>query len=100
MTDWVAAALGLAGGLALAWWIAAAALPPLMERSNRPALLVKLAFGGTVVALLPALLLSVVVGATLAGAIGVGLVFAAVLLAGTFGGALLAALLSQERKRR
>jgi hypothetical protein len=93
VTDWVAAALGLAGGLALAWWIAAAALPRLMERSRRPALLVKLAFGGTVVALLPALLLSIVVGATLAGAIGVGLVFAVVLLAGTLGGALLARLL-------
>jgi hypothetical protein len=90
MKDWIATALGLAGGLALAWWIAAAALPRLVQRSRKPALLVRLAFGGTVVALLPAVLLSIVVGATLGGGIGVALVFALVLLAGTFGGALLA----------
>jgi hypothetical protein len=91
--DWIAAALGLAGGVALAWWIAAAALPRLAERARKPALLVKLALGGTVVALMPAVLLSIVVGATLAGPLGVALVFAAVLLAGTFAGALLARLL-------
>ena len=28
MNDWIATALGLAGGLALAWWIAAVALLP------------------------------------------------------------------------
>jgi hypothetical protein len=96
VTDWLAAALGLAGGLGLAWWIAGAALPRLMARSPRPALLLKLAFGGTVVALLPALLLSLVVGATLGGAIGVATIFAAVLLAGTLGGALLAGILPQK----
>jgi hypothetical protein len=90
VTDWLAAALGLAAGLGLAWWVAGAALPRLMERSRRPELLLKLAFGGTVVALLPALLLSLVVGATLGGALGVALMFAAVLLFGTFGGVLLA----------
>ena len=93
MKDWIATALGLAGGFALAWWIAAAALPRLAERARRPELLVKLAFGGTVVALLPAVLLSIVVGATLGGALGVALVFALVLLAGTFAGVLLAHLL-------
>lgn len=96
MNDWISTALGLAGGVALAWWIAAAALPRLVERSRKPALLVKLAFGGTVVALLPAVLLSIVVGATLGGAIGVALVFALVLLAGTFGGVLLARALPRE----
>jgi hypothetical protein len=90
VSDWLGAALGLAGGLAFAWWIAGAALPRLMERSRRPERLLKLAFGGTVAALLPALLLSLVVGATIGGALGIALVFAAVLLAGTFGGALLA----------
>jgi len=94
--DWLAAALGLAGGFAFAWWVAAAALPRLMDKSRRPELLIKLAFGGTLVALLPALLLSIVVGAPLAGALGVALVFALALLAGTFGGAMLAALLSQR----
>jgi hypothetical protein len=93
VTDWFAAALGLAGGLGLAWWIAGAALPRLMQRSRRPALLIKLAFGGTLVALLPAVLLAVVVGATLGGALGIALVFAGVVLAGTFGGALLAGIL-------
>ena len=93
MRDWIAAALGLAGGLGLAWWVAAAALPRLVERSRKPALVVKLALGGTVVALMPAVLLSLVVGATLGGALGVALVFALMLLAGTFGGALLARLL-------
>ena len=96
MNDWIATALGLAGGLALAWWIAAAALPRLAGRSRKPALLVKLAFGGTVVALLPAVLLSIVVGATLGGGIGVALVFALVLLAGTFGGVLLAKAFPRE----
>jgi hypothetical protein len=90
VNDWIASALGLAGGLALAYWIAAAALPRLVERSRKPELMVKLAFGGTLVALLPGLLLSIVVGATLGGAIGVALAFAAVLLAGLFSGVLLA----------
>ena len=90
MNDWIASGLGLAGGLALAYWIAAAALPRLVERSRKPELMVKLAFGGTLVALMPALLLSIVVGATLGGAIGVAIAFAAVLLAGLFSGVLLA----------
>jgi hypothetical protein len=93
VSDWLAAALGLAGGLAFAWWIAGAALPRLMERSPRPALLLKLAFGGTAAALVPALLLSLLLGAAFGGALGVALVFAAVLLTGTFGGAFLASVL-------
>ena len=95
MNDWIASGLGLGGGLALAYWIAAAALPRLVERSPNPELMVKLAFGGTLVALLPALLLSIVVGATLGGAIGVALAFAVVLLAGLFAGVLLARLLTR-----
>jgi hypothetical protein len=93
VNDWIATALGLAGGFGLAWWIVAAGLPHLAERARRPEMLVKLAFGGTVVALLPAVLLAIVVGATLGGAIGVALVFALVLLAGTCAGVLLAHLL-------
>lgn len=96
MNDWIATALGLAGGFALAWWITAAVLPRVVERARRPELLVKLAFGGTVVALLPALLLSIVVGATLGGAIGVAVVFAVVLLAGTFAGVLIAHMLPRQ----
>ena len=91
--DWLAAALGIAGGFAFAWWVAAAALPRLMDRSRRPELLIKLAFGGTLVALLPAALLSLVVGAPVGGALGVALVFALVLLTGLFAGVLLARLL-------
>lgn len=90
MRDWIEAALGLAGGFAAAYWIAAATLPRLVERSRNPTLVIKLSAGGSVIALLPALLLSLVVGATLAGALGVALVFALVLLAGLFAGVLLA----------
>ena len=50
MTDWLAAVLGLAGGLAFAWWVAGATLPRLMERSRRPARLLKLTFGGALFA--------------------------------------------------
>ena len=70
-----------------------AALPRLMARTRRPERLLKLAFGGTLVALLPAALLSLVIGAPLGGAIGVALVFAATVLAGLFLGASIAALL-------
>jgi hypothetical protein len=97
MIEWLAIGLGLAGGVMLSIWIGKAAIPPLLRRSKRPELFVKLSLGGTLVAALPALLLSIVVGATLGlpwGAVGlvagVALVFALVLLAGTFAGALLA----------
>ena len=92
MMDWLAAALGLAAGLAFAGWIASAALPRLMTRSGRPELVLKLALGGTLAALLPALLLAIVIGAPFYGGLGVGVVFAVVLLIGLFAGVLLAKL--------
>ena len=74
-----------------------ALLPPLVERSQKPDLVVKLSLGGTVIAALPALLLSIVVGGALGGpygalgiVLGVAAVFALILLAGTFAGVLLA----------
>jgi hypothetical protein len=101
MIEWLAIGLGLAVGAMLSLRVAQAALPPLLQRSRNRDLLIKLSFGGIVVAALPALMLSVVVGATLGmpwGAVGmvagVGLVFALVLLAGLFAGVLLARLLT------
>ena len=97
MIEWLAIAVGLAGGLAVSIYAAKALLPPLVERSKKPDLVVKLSLGGTVIAAIPALLLSIVVGATLGSAfgafgivLGVAAVFAAILLAGTFAGVLLA----------
>jgi hypothetical protein len=97
LTDWLAIAVGLAGGLMLCYWAGKAVLTPLVERSKKPDLLIKLSFGGTIIAALPALLLSIVVGAPLGSGFdaigivaGVAVVFAAVLLAGTFAGVLLA----------
>jgi hypothetical protein len=97
MIEWLSIALGLAGGAMLCLWVGKRAIPPLLVRSRRPELLVKLSLGGTAVAALPALLLSIVVGATLGmpwGTVGVvagvALVFSLVLLAGTFAGVLLA----------
>ncbi len=96
MIEWLAIGLGVAAGAMLCLWVGRSAMPRLLRRSRRPDLLIKLSLGGTVVAALPALLLSIVVGATLGmpwGAFGlvagVALVFALVLLAGTFAGALL-----------
>jgi hypothetical protein len=97
LTDWLAIAVGLAGGLLLCSYAGKRILARLIERSKKPALLVKLSFGGTVIAALPALLLSIVVGAPLGagwGAVGMVLgvagIFTLVLLAGAFAGVLLA----------
>ena len=97
MIEWLAIGLGIAAGAMLCLGVGKSAIPPLLRRSRRPDLLVKLSLGGAGVAALPALLLAIVVGATLGmpgGApglvTGVALVFALVLLAGTFAGALLA----------
>jgi hypothetical protein len=89
MNDWIATALGLAGGAALTWSIGAAALTPLMQRSSAPDRVVRLAFAGGLVMALPAVVLSIVLGLTLGGAIGVAVVFALIMLAGLFAGALL-----------
>ena len=97
MIEWLAIGLGVAAGAMLCLWVAKRAIPPLLRRSRRPELFVKLSLAGAMVAALPALLLAIVVGATLGmpwGApglvAGVALVFALVLLAGTFAGAVLA----------
>ena len=102
MTEWIAIGVGLAGGLLLSYHVGKLALPPLVERSRKPGLLIKLSLGGTAIALLPALLLSVAVGGPLGapwGALGlvagVAAVFAVVLLSGTFAGVLLAKLLTR-----
>ena len=103
MIDWLAIGLGIAGGLLLCYQVGNAVLPRLVERSRQPELLIKLSLGGTVVAALPALLLSVVLGAPLGAGwgalgmvLGVAAVFALVLLAGTFAGVLLAKLLTRS----
>jgi hypothetical protein len=100
LLDWIATAVGLAGGFALSYAIAKSVLPRMVERDANPERMVRLAFGGTVVALPPALLLSLLLGGTLGApwgaagiAGGVALVFALVLLAGTFAGVLLGKLL-------
>lgn len=97
MIEWLAIGLGIAAGAMLCLWVGKSAIAPLLRRSRRPDLFVKLSLAGAVVSALPALLLAIVVGATLGmpwGApgrvAGVALVFALVLLAGTFTGALLA----------
>jgi hypothetical protein len=95
VTEWLAIAIGLASGAYLFFLVAKSALPPLVNRSRKPELAIKFGFGGAAVAALPAVLLSIVVGATLGtpwgllGMVaGVALVFALVLLAGVFAGVL------------
>jgi hypothetical protein len=97
LTDWLAIAVGLAGGVLLCVYAGKPILTGLVERSKKPDLLIKLSFGGTVIAALPALLLSIVVGAPLGagwGALGmvagVAGIFTVVLLTGAFAGVLLA----------
>ena len=117
---WIAAALGLAGGLLLAYAVGSTILPRWVEKSDDMPLLVRLAFAGTVVALLPALLLSLVAGAALGGAwgerffvplgfpsgapiglaLGVAVVFALVVLAGAASGLLLGKALLRRRQLR
>lgn len=104
--SWLASALGLAGGIAAAYYAAGALLPILVQRSPDRLLAVRLALGGTIVALAPAFLLALVPGATLGGAwggatglaLGVAFVFAAVLLAGAVAGVFLARLLAAYRR--
>jgi hypothetical protein len=118
---WIATAVGLAGGVALAIALVRAVLPRIAAASPDPLLMVRLAFAGTVVAALPALVLSLVVGATLGGALGrqlsalaglgatavpvgqafgTALVFAVVLLTGTASGVALGKALFYRRQRR
>ena len=60
---WIATIVGLGGGLALAFAVAQAVVPRWVEKSENMALAVRLALGGTIVALFPALLLALVAGA-------------------------------------
>lgn len=107
---WIAAIVGLGGGLVLALVVAQAVVPRWVEKSENMALAIRLALGGTVVALFPALLLSLLAGAAFGSvwgecvfdrlgfpagapiglALGVALVFALVLVAGAGLGILLA----------
>lgn len=98
MASWLATLLGLAGGVALALAAAQATLPRLMRASRDPRRTLRLAFAGTLVALLPAVLLGVVAGGTLGvawrshvgTAVGTAVTFAVVLLLGAALGCLLA----------
>lgn len=67
---WIATALGLLGGLALTYVLGKAIVPRLAAKSRHTPILIQLAVAGTVIALLPALFLSLVVGGTLGGAWG------------------------------
>ena len=97
MTDWLAIGVGLAGGVLACYQTLKLTLPRLVERSRKPDLLIRLSWGGTLIALLPALLLSIVVGGPIGApwgapgiVVGVGGAFSIILLLGTFAGVLLA----------
>lgn len=113
--SWISSALGLIGGVALMYLAAKATVPRMITGARDRRLLLRLALAGTLVALLPALFLSLVVGATLGGAwgrqllapyglgasgaplglaLGIALVFAGVVLCGTMAGILLGRLLA------
>jgi len=100
---WIATLLGLLGGSLLSYVLGKAIIPRLIANSRHMPILVYLAFAGAVIALLPALFLSLVVGGTLGGAwgehafgrfgmhssgapfglaLGIALVFALVIIAG------------------
>jgi len=104
---WIASALGIVAGVAICYAALKGLLPHFIRRSKDALLLVRLALAGTLAALLPALFLSLVVGATLGGAwgrqifqpyglaasgeplgvaLGTTVVFAAVVLLGTAAG--------------
>jgi hypothetical protein len=118
---WTATALGLGGGAALAYAMGKALLPRAVAKSEDMLLFVRLAFAGTVVALLPALLLSFVIGGTLGGAwgervfgllgiplsgvpaglaLGIALVFALVVVGGGAVGIVLGKAVVRYRRRR
>lgn len=104
MASWLATVLGLAGGVALALAVARTAFPGLIRASRNPRLAARMAFAGTLVALLPATLLGVVAGGTLGAAwgrqtstplgiaVGTALAFAVLVLFGAAAGLVLARL--------
>jgi len=118
---WIATLIGLAGGVMLAYQLAKTILPRAIAATKHVALAVRLAIAGTVVALFPAFLLSLVVGGTLGGAwgerafsqigfpasgapiglaLGIAIVFALVLVAGALLGIFLARALVAYRQWR
>lgn len=120
-STWIASALGIAAGVAVCYAALKTLLPHFIRQSKDALLLVRLALAGTIVALLPALALSLVVGATLGGvwgrqvfepyglaasgvpigvALGTALVLAVVVLAGAAAGIGLGKALLYVRQRR
>ena len=118
---WLASVLGLAGGVVLAFAAGRSILPRLLAGSPDLRLASRLAFAGAVVALGPAILLSIVVGGTLGSALGARLFhligvpasgfatglaagmafsFALILLGGAVSGILLAKAVVWYRNRR
>jgi hypothetical protein len=108
---WIATLVGLAGGVALAYQLGKTLLPRAIAATRHVTLAVRLAIAGTVVALFPAFLLSLVVGGTFGGAwgkraldglgfpasgapiglaLGIAVVFALVLIGGALLGVLIA----------
>ena len=118
---WIATLIGLAGGVALAYQLGKTLLPRAISQTRHVTLAIRLALAGTVVALLPAFLLSLVIGGTLGGAwgesalgqlgfhasgapiglaLGIAIVFALVVIAGAMLGILLAKALIAYRQWR
>ncbi|HEX5091523.1 MAG TPA: hypothetical protein VFV84_02415 [Burkholderiales bacterium] len=108
---WIATLIGLFAGVVLAYQLGKTLLPRAIAATRHVTLAVRLAIAGTVVALIPAFLLSLVVGGTLGGAwgkraldelgfpasgapiglaLGIAVVFALVLVGGALLGILLA----------
>jgi len=113
---WIATLVGLAGGVALAYRLGKLLLPRAIAKTKHVTLSIRLAIAGTIVALVPAFLLSLVVGGTLGGAwgeqalgrlgfpasgapiglaLGIAAVFALVLIGGALLGILIGVLLSR-----
>jgi hypothetical protein len=67
---WIATALGLLGGLVLSYVLGKAIIPRLVAKSRHMPMLAQLALAGTVIALVPALLLSLLIGSAFGGAWG------------------------------
>jgi hypothetical protein len=117
---WIAAIIGLCGGIIGAYYAGKVSIPPLINGSGDPLLAAKGALAGCFVALLPALLLAFVAGGALGSiwgerllsaigigpgggavglAAGVAIVFDIILLSGVFGGIALARALGRIRSR-
>ncbi len=117
---WLAALLGLCGGILASYAIGKATVARLIERCSDHLLAAKCALAGCLVAMLPAVLLSLTAGTTLGNiwgertlqsigmgpgggalgaAIGVTVVFAVVLLSGTLLGVGIAFFIERKRDR-